>query len=84
VVNPENTFFSVKRFIGRRWDEVGDDSAGIPYTVKKDGGNLKVQCSNVGRDPDTRHRGPVTCARQRDARRRRVIHPPHFLRHLVS
>ena len=24
MVNPENTFFSVKRFIGRRWDEVGD------------------------------------------------------------
>ncbi len=26
VVNPENTFFSVKRFIGRKMNEVGDES----------------------------------------------------------
>jgi molecular chaperone DnaK (HSP70) len=26
VVNPENTFFSVKRFIGRKMGEVGDES----------------------------------------------------------
>ena len=26
VVNPENTFFSVKRFIGRKMDEVKDES----------------------------------------------------------
>ena len=32
VVNPENTFFSVKRFIGRRWDEVGEKDREVPYT----------------------------------------------------
>lgn len=26
VVNPENTFFSVKRFIGRKMDEIKDES----------------------------------------------------------
>jgi molecular chaperone DnaK (HSP70) len=26
VVNPENTFYSVKRFIGRRMEEIGEES----------------------------------------------------------
>ncbi len=34
VVNPENTFFSVKRFIGRRMNEVKDESKQIPYEVR--------------------------------------------------
>jgi L1 cell adhesion molecule like protein len=51
VVNPENTFFSVKRFIGRRWDEVGDKDRETPYTVVKgDTGNVKITCSAAGKD----------------------------------
>ncbi|KAA0207022.1 molecular chaperone DnaK [Candidatus Uhrbacteria bacterium] len=41
VVNPENTLFSVKRLIGRRWDdeEVQRDAKWLPYkVVKKDEG----------------------------------------------
>jgi hypothetical protein len=33
VVNPENTFFSVKRFIGRKMDEVKEESTQVPYKV---------------------------------------------------
>ena len=51
VVNPENTFFSVKRFIGRRWDEVGDKDKEIPYGVKRgDNGNVKIECSAAEKD----------------------------------
>merc|ERR1719248_457044 len=45
VVNPENTFFSVKRFVGRKYDEVGEESKQVPYNVIADGsGNVKVKC----------------------------------------
>ena len=50
-MNPENTFFSVKRFIGRRWDEVGEKDKEIPYGVKRgDNGNVKLECASAGKD----------------------------------
>ncbi|MBN1421941.1 MAG: molecular chaperone DnaK [Planctomycetes bacterium] len=33
IMNPENTFCSVKRFMGRRWDEVDEESKQVPYRV---------------------------------------------------
>ena len=33
VVNPENTFFSVKRFIGRKMTEVKEEAKQVPYVV---------------------------------------------------
>ena len=33
VTNPENTVFSVKRFMGRQFNEVTDESKRVPYTV---------------------------------------------------
>jgi L1 cell adhesion molecule like protein len=51
VVNPENTFFSVKRFIGRRFEEVSDKDREVPYTAKKgDTGNVKLECKAAGKD----------------------------------
>lgn len=51
VVNPENTFFSVKRFIGRKMSEVGEESKQVPYRVKEDSaGNVKIASSNAGKD----------------------------------
>jgi len=44
VMNPENTFYSVKRFIGRRVDEVNEESKEVSYAVEKAGSNVKVKC----------------------------------------
>ena len=44
VMNPDNTFYSVKRFIGRRVDEVNEESKEVSYTVEKAGSNVKVKC----------------------------------------
>jgi molecular chaperone DnaK len=43
VVNPENTFSSVKRFIGCEYDEIKNEIGRISYTVKKDdAGKVKI------------------------------------------
>mgnify|MGYP006271592413 CR=1 FL=1 len=46
VTNPENTFFAVKRLIGRRWEDsvVGKDKDMVPYQiVKADNGDAWVE-----------------------------------------
>ena len=51
VVNAENTFFSVKRFIGCKADEISEESKELPYKVSKDNnGNLKIKCSSLNKD----------------------------------
>ncbi|KAK9839439.1 hypothetical protein WJX81_002005 [Elliptochloris bilobata] len=50
VVNPENTFASVKRFIGRKMNEVKEESKQVPYKLTTDGnGNVKIECPNAGK-----------------------------------
>eukprot|EP01025_Chloroclados_australasicus_P014666 TRINITY_DN16890_c2_g1_i1.p1 TRINITY_DN16890_c2_g1~~TRINITY_DN16890_c2_g1_i1.p1 ORF type:complete len:754 (+),score=154.20 TRINITY_DN16890_c2_g1_i1:146-2263(+) len=50
VVNPENTFFSVKRFIGRKMDEVKEESKQVPYEIAEGaGGNVKLNSANAGK-----------------------------------
>ena len=45
VINPENTFYSVKRFIGRKSDEVSEELKQVSYVVKSDSnGNIKLEC----------------------------------------
>ena len=51
VINPENTFFSVKRFIGSKEVEISKDSKQLPYKVTKDAnGNIKIKCSSVNKE----------------------------------
>ncbi|KAG5524826.1 hypothetical protein RHGRI_031482 [Rhododendron griersonianum] len=50
VVNPENTFFSVKRFIGRKMSEVDEESKQVSYKVVRDeNGNVKLDCPAIGK-----------------------------------
>ncbi len=42
VLNPENTVFSIKRFMGRRYDEVGEEMKLVPYKVVKNAGQKAV------------------------------------------
>jgi molecular chaperone DnaK len=44
VMNPENTFYSVKRFIGRRFDEITNEATEVSYKVLNAGGSVKIDC----------------------------------------
>ena len=51
VINPENTFFSVKRFIGSKENEISQDAKQLPYKVLKDtNGNIKINCSSLSKE----------------------------------
>src|SRR5213076_3304255 len=44
VTNPENTVFSIKRFMGRRYDEVTEEMKMVPYKVVRAGnGDVRVE-----------------------------------------
>jgi len=50
VINPENTFFSVKRFIGSKENELLKESKRLPYKVIKDkDNNIKINCSSLNK-----------------------------------
>ncbi|MFN4066550.1 MAG: molecular chaperone DnaK [Thermosynechococcus sp.] len=49
VMNPENTFYSVKRFIGRRFDEVTHEATEVSYKVLNLNGNVKLDCPALGK-----------------------------------
>jgi molecular chaperone DnaK len=51
VINPENTFFSVKRFIGSKESEISPESKQLPYKVGTDGNdNIKIKCSSLNKE----------------------------------
>ena len=51
VINPENTFFSVKRFIGSKESEISKESKELPYKVGHDqNDNIKIKCPALNKD----------------------------------
>ncbi|MEM6613100.1 MAG: molecular chaperone DnaK, partial [Cyanobacteria bacterium P01_C01_bin.72] len=51
VLNPENTFYGVKRFIGRQYAELQPESKRVPYTIKRDElGNIKIRCPKLKKE----------------------------------
>ena len=51
VINPENTFFSVKRFIGSKEGEISAEAKKLPYKVTKDqNDNIKIKCPALNKD----------------------------------
>ncbi len=42
ITNPENTIFSIKRFMGRRFNEVNDEMKMVPYKVQQQGDHVAV------------------------------------------
>ena len=51
IINPENTFFSIKRFIGLKANESKLEANQVPYQVIEDlNGNIKIKCPNLNKD----------------------------------
>jgi molecular chaperone DnaK len=52
ITNPENTIFSIKRFMGRRYDEVLQEMKVVPYkVVKGPGGDARVEARDKQYSP---------------------------------
>ena len=43
ITNPENTVFSIKRFMGRRYDEVSEEMKMVPYKVVQSGDHVAIE-----------------------------------------
>ena len=52
VTNPENTLYSVKRFIGRKFDEVGGEKKQVPFKVERaSNGDVKIDAQGKSYSP---------------------------------
>jgi molecular chaperone DnaK len=53
VMNPERTVFSAKRFVGRKWGEVDEESKQVPYAVKEGkGGTVRFEVGGKELSPE--------------------------------
>jgi molecular chaperone DnaK len=43
ITNPEWTVYSIKRFMGRRYDEVQEETGRVPFMVRESGNDVRVQ-----------------------------------------
>jgi molecular chaperone DnaK len=52
ITNPQNTIFSIKRFMGRKFEEVGDEMKRVPYSAKKaSNGDVQVEIQDKKLSP---------------------------------
>jgi molecular chaperone DnaK len=53
VTNPEDTFYSIKRFIGQKYNDMNSDIKNMPYKVlKKDNGDIEVLAGGKNTSPE--------------------------------
>ncbi|MDJ0693148.1 molecular chaperone DnaK [Mastigocoleus sp. MO_188.B34] len=51
ILNPQNTFFAIKRFMGRKYGELSPETKRVPYTIRKDEfGSIKIKCPRLSKD----------------------------------
>ena len=51
ISNPQNTFYAVKRFIGRNYAELSPESKRVAYTIRRDEmGNIKIRSPRLEKD----------------------------------
>jgi molecular chaperone DnaK len=51
VLNPQNTFYGIKRYMGRQYAELQPESKRVPYTIRRDElGNIKIRCPRLKKE----------------------------------
>jgi len=51
VLNPQNTYYGIKRFMGRKYGELTEQSKRVPYTIRRDEvDNIKIRCPRIKKE----------------------------------
>lgn len=51
VLNPQNTYYGIKRYMGRKYGELTEQSKRVPYTIRRDEvDNIKIRCPRIKKE----------------------------------